>query len=315
MGLQRAQQGRRFEDLQEVTLIQQHRRCRAKNGLTIEQTNIEYIAPNGFKELWIAYGLEGNKAEMKRHLINNWLPDLDSIFGAGHRLGNYSSWLCYMQKRARQAVVAQKDSPSEPSVTPLHLGSERLTGSPFAISPAREMWDGHCALRLDDARLRRRQRGGQSLSPSPGGRSLGGSICFLSLTDTCVGPMGAQLLREALEQVGVSGVEVVSAGTKATEGTPATVGAQRMVDDLSRHLANRLVDFDLRQIAHIYCTSVALKSLVMQQRYPGTKVTVLHLPDPYPAKERTAAEYGECHSILTEEVQRIAIRLKSWLQS
>jgi len=305
---------------------------------------------------------------MKRHLLVNWLPNLDRIFGANRRIGNYPSWLCYMQHRAQMAASGRPASPAspllceaekeqlemaedaaenekqkkavrirermeaclpgriDPHVEPPESAGERLfrlqqsggvrvglTGTRFALSPSPENWDGHRGMRLDDVRLRRRRGEGESASPFDGGRSLGGSVCFLSLSDTCVGPMGAQLLREALARHEVSDVEVISAGTKSREGTPATAGAQGTVEGLVRHLSKCLEDFDLRQIAHIYCTTVALRSMLVQLKYPAAKVTVLHLSDPWPQKGRTPAEYGEFRNILWEETEKIAIRLKAWL--
>ena len=81
-------------------------------------------------------------------------------------------------------------------------------------------------------------------------RSLGGSVLFLSATDTCIGAMAAELLRNALAKHGVRGVDVISAGTKARDGVPATVEAQNCVEGLHRHLSSRLEDVDLRTVAH-----------------------------------------------------------------
>jgi len=82
-------------------------------------------------------------------------------------------------------------------------------------------------------------------------------VLFVCTGNTCRSPMAASLLQRALEQTGIRGVEVLSAGIGAWEGAPASEGAYLVMLegglDLSAHRA-RLLTQELIESADLVLT-------------------------------------------------------------
>ncbi len=115
--------------------------------------------------------------------------------------------------------------------------------------------------------------------------------------NTCRSPLAEALLREALVQRGLDGIEVLSAGTGAWEGAPASesaylVGLERDLD-LSGHRA-RLLTGDLIAPTDLILTMARHHRARVLELIPGARV---HLLGEYAGRTGTAAEvadpYGE----------------------
>ncbi|MEZ4411877.1 MAG: low molecular weight protein arginine phosphatase [Gemmatimonadales bacterium] len=82
-------------------------------------------------------------------------------------------------------------------------------------------------------------------------------VVLVCTGNTCRSPLAEALLRQALEERGVTGIEVLSAGTGAWEGAPASEGAYLVGLenglDLSGHRA-RLVTSELVAAADLMLT-------------------------------------------------------------
>jgi protein-tyrosine-phosphatase len=127
--------------------------------------------------------------------------------------------------------------------------------------------------------------------------------------NTCRSPMLALLLRAGF--AGREGVEVVSAGTGAASGEPASAGAVRAMArrglDLSDHSSQHLDAVDLAGIDLVLCMSSAHAAAVRAYGVPPQVIRVVNaerggVPDPYGGDGHA---YESCAVVLAAAAQTV----------
>lgn len=129
--------------------------------------------------------------------------------------------------------------------------------------------------------------------------------------NTCRSPMLAVLLDAALRRRGVSAT-VESAGTAASQGEPASAGAQAAMArrglDLSAHRSRPLAGLDLGGFEAVFAVSSRHAAFVRAQGVPAGRISVVAaerggVPDPWGGDD---AAYEAAALTLEAESTRLA---------
>jgi ribose 5-phosphate isomerase B len=130
--------------------------------------------------------------------------------------------------------------------------------------------------------------------------------------NTCRSPMLAAFLARDLAASGRSGDLVLSAGSGAYPGQPATTEALREMQrrglDLSAHRSRECTSLNLQDFDRILCMTSSHAAYVRSKGVPARRITVLHaerggVPDPYGG---TPADYAACADLLEQSAAAIA---------
>ena len=145
-------------------------------------------------------------------------------------------------------------------------------------------------------------------------------VVFLSSTDTCRGPMAAEILRhQSLEQEYV----IESRGLVVLFPEPANQKAEAILKSgqmtLEGHMSSPLTQTDIQDDVLIFTMDEAEKQKVLAQYENAVNVYTLNefvddsteIPDPY-GQPLTA--YGECYEILIGLINKLTGKLNSFTE-
>jgi protein-tyrosine phosphatase len=124
--------------------------------------------------------------------------------------------------------------------------------------------------------------------------------------------MAEGLLKKALAEAGLSGIEVISAGVAAYDGQVASANSVRVMEkigiDIKGHRSRQLTERMLRE-AGLILVMTKMHQLMIEQEFPKTKVPIFlwrenvggdkQIPDPFGSDEES---YRHCMDQLAEAV-------------
>lgn len=109
-------------------------------------------------------------------------------------------------------------------------------------------------------------------------------ILFVCTGNTCRSPMAECLMRELAVREGIAGeMEILSAGTCASDGAPASGGAQRAMQRRGltlRHHRSQTVTRALLDECDLVIGLTAIHILQLRRMYPGCQTPMIFFDDP-----------------------------------
>jgi protein-tyrosine-phosphatase len=131
--------------------------------------------------------------------------------------------------------------------------------------------------------------------------------------NTCRSPMLAALLRQRLDQAGLRGDRVASAGTGAAQGEPASAGAAaemaRRGLDLAGHRSVNVRQLDLGEFDRVLCMTSSHAAYLRSLGVPAAHLEVVNaaaggVPDPYGGSAR---DYADCAEVLARYADALVV--------
>lgn len=142
-------------------------------------------------------------------------------------------------------------------------------------------------------------------------------LLFVCSGNTCRSPMAEALAKQAAMQLGISDLEIGSAGIAALDGAPATPCAQRVMEKRGLSLRDhrsRSLSAGLAEGADLILTMTAAHVTAAARRAPDVQIYALcayageggDIADPYGGDER---EYEDCARRLEPHIRRALERI------
>jgi protein-tyrosine-phosphatase len=150
---------------------------------------------------------------------------------------------------------------------------------------------------------------------TPAMTDANGAILCLCTGNTCRSPMLATLVRAALRNAGRTDVTVVSAGTGAISGMPASDGAQRAMNRrglvLDQHRSQSLADIDPAAVRRVYAMSAHHAAAARSQGVPAERIVIVNeaqggVPDPWGGDDE---HYEACAQVLELAARDIVLEV------